>query len=467
VEQLLGRILRMPLAKKKSDPDLNVAYAYATSTNFAAAAQNLYDALVESGFDKFEAKQMVEQDGGQGSLPLFSQPVQQTAVSVQPDETPTLDTLPFDLRDRFAFNATTNTVTYTGPAPTDDDEQRAVASAGTEKQKRAVKKLLRNAAGRDASPAALGEQFTVPMLGVVVGGKLELFEEQFRDFEWKLSERDATLTEGEFSCVNEIDTVAVVDVSEQGRLYKSFVTELEQQLTLLELRGPGTPAELSVWLDAQFPHIDVTLLESQLFLSRVIRHLTDARGLTFEQLVQHRFRLREAVRKKVDYHRETATRRSYQEWLFGGQNEIAASPDLSFSFQADKYPASRLYSGPHKFNKHYYDRPADMNDEEVLCAILIDRSAKVKHWVRNVEQYPSLSFWLQTSTDKFYPDFLAELNDGSYAAVEYKGAHLRSTDDTKEKEDVGNLWATRSKGECAFRLVGKADQQAVLQALLY
>ena len=34
------------------------------------------------------------------------------------------------------------------------------------------------------------------------------------------------------------------------------------------------------------------------------------------------------------------------------------------------------------------------------------------------------SFWLQTSSDKFYPDFVALLNDGRVLVVEYKGRIL-------------------------------------------
>ncbi|MEK7995628.1 MAG: DEAD/DEAH box helicase family protein, partial [Planctomycetota bacterium] len=319
VEQILGRILRMPRAKKKTHSDLNLAYAFATSSDFTAAAQNLYDALVEAGFDKFEAKLMVEREREQPSLPLFDPAVQQSAASAVVDEAPVLDAIPADLRDRFSFDTATNTLKYTGPAPTEEDEQRALSAITSPKARAAVKKVVRKAAGRDASPAALGETLEVPRLGIWVQGNLEVFEEQFRDFEWKLSQCDAKLSEAEFSCAEQVDRVAVVDVNDQGKLYQAFVNELEQQLSLLELHGPATPGDLAVWLDRQFPHVDVTQLECQLFLAAVIRHLTDEREVPFEKLVQHRFRLREAVRRKIDDHRVLAIRNAYQTCLFTDQ----------------------------------------------------------------------------------------------------------------------------------------------------
>jgi type III restriction enzyme len=198
-----------------------------------------------------------------------------------------------------------------------------------------------------------------------------------------------------------------------------------------------------------------------------IRHLTSEREVPFEKLVQHRFRLREAVRRKIDDHRVRAIRDAYQTCLFGDVNLIEVSASLMFRFQADRYPANRFYAGPKTFDKHFYGRPADMNSEEADCAVLIDQSKKVKYWVKNVEGYPALSYWLQTSSDKFYPDFVAELTDGRRLLVEYKGAHLIDNKDTEEKNDVGQLWEARSNGTCIFRLVGKDDYQAMLRAVLY
>ncbi|WP_246450542.1 hypothetical protein [Sphingomonas rhizophila] len=44
----------------------------------------------------------------------------------------------------------------------------------------------------------------------------------------------------------------------------------------------------------------------------------------------------------------------------------------------------------------------------------------MKHWVRNIVRGPH-AYWLPTSTDRFYPDFVAELIDGRMLVLEYKG----------------------------------------------
>jgi len=60
VEQILGRVLRMPRAQRKRRDALNQSFAFIVSRNFDATAQQLRDGLVEgAGFDPIEAAQIV------------------------------------------------------------------------------------------------------------------------------------------------------------------------------------------------------------------------------------------------------------------------------------------------------------------------------------------------------------------------------------------------------------------------
>src|SRR5690606_32671507 len=60
VEQLLGRVLRMPYARNRSQEALNKAYAHIVATNFAEAASNLRDRLVRHmGFVRFDTASLI------------------------------------------------------------------------------------------------------------------------------------------------------------------------------------------------------------------------------------------------------------------------------------------------------------------------------------------------------------------------------------------------------------------------
>lgn len=49
--------------------------------------------------------------------------------------------------------------------------------------------------------------------------------------------------------------------------------------------------------------------------------------------------------------------------------------------------------------------------------------------------------------------------------MEYKGEHLWSNDDSKEKRTVGELWADRSDGKCLF-VIPKGPNWNAIQAMI-
>ena len=108
-----------------------------------------------------------------------------------------------------------------------------------------------------------------------------------------------------------------------------------------------------------------------------------------------------------------------------------------------------------------------MNSEEENCAIQLEQIAELDCWVRNIDQRSEEegTFWLQTSTDKFYPDFVARLKDGRFLVVEYKGEHLWGNPDSEEKKDLGEFWADRSKGKCLFVMTKGKDFSAITDAV--
>uniref|UniRef100_UPI0025F4F9AF DEAD/DEAH box helicase n=1 Tax=uncultured Thiocystis sp. TaxID=1202134 RepID=UPI0025F4F9AF len=68
VEQLLGRVLRMPYARTRQQETLNRAYAHIVAENFAQAAATLKDRMVQNmGFERLETAALIVP---QQSLPL-------------------------------------------------------------------------------------------------------------------------------------------------------------------------------------------------------------------------------------------------------------------------------------------------------------------------------------------------------------------------------------------------------------
>ena len=93
--------------------------------------------------------------------------------------------------------------------------------------------------------------------------------------------------------------------------------------------------------------------------------------------------------------------------------------------------------------------------EEEQCAQVIDSLPAVKYWIRKVAR-DSASFWLPTVAGRFYPDFIAQLEDGRLLVVEYKGAHLAEGLDIVGKRRIGKLWQRKSNGRGIFIVVEKS-----------
>ena len=98
---------------------------------------------------------------------------------------------------------------------------------------------------------------------------------------------------------------------------------------------------------------------------------------------------------------------------------------------------------------------ANPGGEEEQCAQAIDSLTAVKYWIRNVARDPA-SFWLPTVAGRFYPDFVAQLEDERLLVVEYKGAHIAEGPDTAEKRAIGELWQRKSNGRGIFVVVEKS-----------
>lgn len=470
VEQLLGRVLRMPRASRKRRQELNCAYAFAASSSFVDTANSLKDGLLENGFERMEAEDLVTpQDTVEPSLfdsdglDLFSQASE--VVTEQPD----MSSLPASIVKQVSFDSASNLLTV--QCTISESDMSALQSSFTdEKDKAAVERIYHRLQGRTLVPTGpRHDPFSIPGLAVCINGELEFFDDShFLDTVWNLSTCDASLSEGEFPSTFATGAAGEIDVSQSGQVETRFVDQLQDQLSIIALEPGWTMAGLANWLDRQIPHPDITQAQSSLFIQNVVANIVETRSLTLQQLARLKFRLRNAVEARIGFYREQQRKTCYQQTLFGPDRvELRVEPDCCFNYDEDRYSPNWYYEGGWRFNKHYFRLIGELKSEgeEFECARFLDGLAQVKHWVRNLERRPESSFWLQTSTDRFYPDFVAELIDGRYLVVEYKGEDRWSNDDSKEKRAIGELWADRSGGKCVFVMPKGRDISAIVDAV--
>ena len=471
IEQILGRIMRLPQAKKKKSEKLNIAYAFSTS-DLSTALQSLRDSLINIGFEKQEARDIIVPmlKGEMATGDLFSEAeMEHAAIAEQLPAGIDIAKLSPNARQAVTYDVVTCTIAV--DAPLEESVVRELEAAGPAENRKAIEKVFVRSQQLlpKKSPVEKGAAFHVPLLCFKQGDLLEPFaEDHFLSHRWDLREKEATFSEQEFGQKAQAGKAGEIDISDQGKLKtRAFAVELHDLLFRQYAERRWSEAKLSDWLDNSFRHRDVSKEEMGVFLLRLLKCLTESRAIPLEELAYRKMELRAAIETKIERYRQEARNEAYQTVILD-DGALVVEPEICFSYPNTPYSygTSNPYKGARAFSKKYYPQVFDLDDkgEEFDCACFLDGLDAVEYWVRNIPKRES-SFWLQTSSDRFYPDFVCQLRDGRILVVEHKGEHLYSNDDSKEKRGIGELWALRSKGRCLFVMTRGKDFPKIERAV--
>lgn len=448
VEQLLGRVLRMPFAQRRSSQELNRAYAHVSEKNFFEAAEGLKDRLTQMGFDERTALEaIVEQPESfdwREDQPLFTRPeLPVLRLEERPDQSGWSDAMVAATRiaDDGAGGVA---MTFDTAAP--DEVLREVAAAVSTPQTTpmaAVEAFLVQRAAA-LSPAEKGAVLELPRLAIERDGQLDLvWPETLVDVGgWNLADVDTSLPG--FALTDRPDTFEM-DVEGDQVVYARI--DAAAELALDDATDWDVSA-LSRWLDRTTRQRDVAQPIFLEYCRRVVEGV--AARIPLPQLVRGKYALRRAIIARVAQLRREAGERGVQ-LLLGDIAPVLALGNNGFTFSKAGYDPRTPYAGPWRPRKHLFAQVGDLKHggEEWMAAVAIDDHPAVKHWVRNVDR-TAWSYALPTSTDLFYPDFVAELVDGRKLIVEYKGADRTDNVDSREKRNIGARLQEVSGGDVVF-----------------
>jgi type III restriction enzyme len=450
VEQLLGRVLRMPFATRRSSEELNRAYAHVSEKNFFEAAEGLRDRLVAMGFDEQTAlaaivEQPAEFDYGSASHGLLYENPQRPVLTVaeRPDQSAWSQEMV--AAARIAEDGSGGVaITFNRHASDEILRELAKAIATTEVNPQAAVESFIARRTVERSPAERGETINVPRLAIERDGQLEIaYPETLVDVGgWDLSQVDVDLPG--FALTEQPDTFEM-DVDGDQIVWTRI--DADRELALDDATDWDVAA-LSRWLDRNTKQADVSQPICLEYCRRVVERL--AERISLAQLVRGKYALRRAVTSRVRELRGEAGQRGVQV-ILSDMLPVLALGENGFSFSKSGYDPRTPYSGGWRPKKHLFGQVGDLKhaSEEWQCAVVLDDHPAVKHWVRNVDR-TYWSYWLPTSTDRFYPDFIAELSDGRVLVVEYKGLDRAQSTENREKRNIGNRLAEVSNGRVLF-----------------
>lgn len=473
VQQLLGRVLRMPYAARRRQESLNKAYAHVVTEAFGRAAGELTRSLIDIGFNPLEAVAAVcPENRGPHSAPGGAASPARLTTRIEVRKAPDLSATPARDHDRVVFvphargaggtleltgtldAATVRAIVLTAPA-----SRRAVLAARVEQH-------VSLCAAVDA-PSERGALFKVPRLCRREHGELEVLDRgsAISGPHWDLLGHPPDLAS--FGCSERTMTF---EVDLEGRHVRYQQVQDDAAIYLPGFALDRSEADLVSWLDQQIRDPAVRQPVLREWLRRAVRGLLEDRGFSLAQLLRGQFVLRRKLIEQLQLARAQAAREIFALAVFGGGLELQTSDAsrAAFTYPTDLtlYPARWHYQGDMRFGRHFYPLVGELAwktsggavTEEFECARAIDLLDEVEFWVRNLA-HPS-QFWMPTSKQRTYPDFVAKLRDGRLLVVEYKGGDRFSNDQETEKRRVGELWARHSEGRGLYLMAQKTDERA-------
>ncbi|MHB8057357.1 MAG: DEAD/DEAH box helicase [Desulfuromonadaceae bacterium] len=458
-EQVLGRILRLPYATRNDHPDLNMAYAYLTSSNFAATVESLKDGLVRNGFERQETRELINIQDEEQDEDLFSH---QTSLTYSTPELPEPETIPDNLMKKIEITPENGSITLKG--------------SFTEPQVKALQDVFQTTEGKQAvreaitrlrlprkmpvkTPSERGELFKVPQLQFRQGELWESFEAtHLLQGDWNLLDYSSELTS--FTKANQTPQGGTMYLEKEKVKFEPYKPGVAETY-LFEYHSGWNQVHLVSWLERNI--YDETLMpdEKAAFLNRAVEWLL-VNGFTMEELAYAKFRLRSALETKISGGKKQAMQQVHQ-FLLLSPDEFTVNDRSQVVFEEGRYAYDSIYCGFTELPKHFFPQIGNLkgDGEEFECALFLSTQLEgVKFWVRNVE-CKKTSFSLQTGSDRFYPDFLCKLENDKILAVEYKNSRDWELPENVEKRQLGELWEKRSNGDCLFIMPKGKDFDAI------
>ena len=346
MEQLLGRVLRLPYAAARKSEHLNRAYAHVAAPTTFDTANQLADHLIAMGFEEFEAVAAIEPSGpdlfGASDSPRPAPPLVKTTLELPKRAAEELlagseGTVSIE-RDGDKYLAT-----VTGIVPLAAIEAAVAASprAGRQSLERDLTHH-RALALKAASPLERGEHLArIPLLAIPLQGELVLFEpailSDLADF--KLAGQDASLPD-----FTEQDDAPAYLIDVEGERVRIATESPAMQIDLNIDSGVIRREDLIRTLDRKLQRHDIPQPDMIAWLGRAIDDLT-RRGMELTYLARHINYLADALKSKIESLSAAATRRACQQALLDPLRAPRLDEHFIFDFPENNYPAKYRYDG--------------------------------------------------------------------------------------------------------------------------
>lgn len=476
VEQILGRVLRMPHVQQHSNDLLNLSYVFTASNRFLDTLQCVVQGLNRAGFSDRDYRAIDGQLPGATGIDPIQLPLGGLfgATSAAPDATSTEELDVSGVSPDWEVAATTSVPTGGG---TDADQSGATTTGDVSLVAAAVAAIKARAlaenqafeqraqASNDEVPAELEDKMNrhkikdifradasalrLPQFFIQVktGGffdddqPFQLFEREELLKEFRLSQGDATIS---FESVEtEIYRVDLEEVGEENyapRAFKFAVRERERFSSYLlslpqESQTANLVARLSELVGNMYPITDPEVRE---YIRRVV---TSMNADQVRDCIERDVAYVRKIKQKITTLANAHALKTFIDML--DVDRIAIQP--SFALPESITPSANASAVP----KSLYVTESAMGDFERRLINDIANLDSVQWWHRNGSRGKGFRI---NGFINHYPDFIVKTNAGRIIALETKGDDRDNTD-SGHKLKLGKLWQSKAGRDYHYMMV--------------
>ena len=463
VEQILGRILRLPHTSQHTQSALNMSYVLTSSNDFNSTVAHIVKGLNSAGFSDKDYRigepakpQIPEQSAEQTTLPdpqgaselesteddfagldgkLIGAELERRREQAQtPEIAPKADTM-LDAAAEVE-KAYTDAIQQTGNDPVMDNLPWEVREK--------VKSFQVNPQFREDIETLQIPQFFLKIeQSLFTDGSFELLDKEMLAEGFTLKGKAYDI---DFAAAD--DEIREIDVREQdGGLPKVFKMESAEQRYFKEWFNNLPPeSRVRQCKDMMFHQLNklntVDAAELRAYINRIVDDMDKTQLAAMEKAP---LGYAAKIRAKIVTLLEAHYRETFDKWL--ETERIVCKP--SFHLPASIHPASNtdIYA-----RSLYTAEAGDMNKLEQKLIVELTALPNVRWWHRNIAKQG----FVINGFIKHYPDILIMTQSGKLICAETKGDHLKN-DNSRERIALGQAWSSHAGSQFRYYMVFMDD----------
>jgi len=462
VEQILGRVLRLPYVSAHKDELLNYSYVFTSSSDFMNTLDKIVAGLNKSGFSAKDYRVKDEQVkdpkieneekpllGGlfagekKGDDSTSNEPM--TEVEINPKKIKSIEQTP---ESKQRIDDILSVTRRTGAAYEKEAEVAEQDDTQTPTELKDVVKTfpIKEAFKEQAKEVAIPTFHIKTTPNLLQAEQLEPLTKGLLLKGFDLNEEDTKI-----DLTRTASKMAAIDLVE-GREneftpeFKHVENHVREQFAnyIATLTPEGQINQLSRQIAATIKRID-TISQPQIesYIHKILSPLTTEK---IAEIRQHIVHYSSVIKGKINALAEDYAEDQFEKLLDKGT--VVCEPYFNFR---NRIQPKNTQKG---ITKNLYVEEGEMNSFEREVINEVANLDSVLYWHRNLERGKGL---LLNGFINHYPDFIVKMKDGKTILIETKGDHLDGSD-SKQKIRLGSYWASKAGNDYRYFMVFKSDK---------